>query len=40
VVTLRDDGSVILERNGISHFPTRLFWFAWFTFHPETDLIR
>lgn len=39
VVTLRDDGSVILERNGINHFPTRLFWFAWFTFHPKTDLI-
>ena len=40
VVTLRGDGSVVLERGGVSYFPTRLFWFAWFTFHPETDLIR
>ena len=32
-VTLRDD-------RGRDYTPTRLFWFAWYTFHPDTELIR
>lgn len=39
-VTLHDDGSVTLQRGERVHTPVRLFWFAWFTFHPETDLVR
>jgi len=39
-VTLHDDGSVSMQRNGQLHAPIRLFWFAWFTFHPDTELIR
>lgn len=39
-VTLHEDGSVSMQRNGQLHAPIRLFWFAWFTFHPETELIR
>lgn len=39
-VTLHDDGSVSMQRNGQLHAPIRLFWFAWFTFHPDTQLIR
>ena len=39
-VTLHDDGSVSMQRNGQLHTPVRLFWFAWFTFHPDTELIR
>lgn len=22
------------------HVPVRLFWFSWFTFYPETDLVK
>ncbi len=39
-VSLHDDGSVSMLRNGQLQTPIRLFWFAWFTFHPETELIR
>lgn len=41
-VTLHDDGSVSLEdgNSGERYAPIRLFWFAWFTFHPETILVR
>jgi hypothetical protein len=39
-VTLRDDGSVTLSSGEKSYEPIRLFWFAWYTFHPETDLIN
>jgi hypothetical protein len=41
-VTLNDDGSVSLEddESGESYAPIRLFWFAWYTFHPETILVR
>jgi hypothetical protein len=41
-VTLRDDGTVILEvaESGETYEPIRLFWFAWYTFHPDTRLIR
>ena len=40
VVTLHDDGSVTLRRGGKTHYPIRVFWFAWYTFHAGTDLIR
>jgi len=39
--TLHDDGSVSLrDQDGEQHVATRLFWFAWFTFHPDTELVR
>jgi hypothetical protein len=40
VVTLRDDGKVTLQLGEQTHHPIRVFWFAWYTFHPETDLIH
>jgi hypothetical protein len=40
VISLLEDGSVILERDGEVFYPIRLFWFAWYTFHPETDLAQ
>jgi len=41
-VTLHDDGSVSLERAGSGRLlePIRLYWFAWYTFHPQTELIQ
>ncbi len=41
-VTMQNDGSVVLELSdsGVQHTPIRLFWFAWYTFHPETSLIQ
>lgn len=41
-VTLSDDGSVVLEiaGSGKRFEPIRLYWFAWYTFHPETELIQ
>jgi hypothetical protein len=41
VVEYHDDGSVVLtEGNGDTHSPIRLFWFTWYTFYPETELVR
>ena len=40
VVTISDDGTVSMQRNGQTHYPIRLFWFAWYTFHPETELAK
>jgi len=41
VVTMGDDGFVVLETaDGESHAPIRLFWFAWYTFHPQTELVK
>ncbi len=41
VVTMGSDGSVELEtEGGQSYAPIRLFWFAWFTFHPQTELVK
>jgi hypothetical protein len=38
-VSMADDGTVTLETgDGEKHAPIRLFWFAWYTFHPETTL--
>ena len=41
-ITLLEDGSVtaINVESGESYVPTRLFWFAWYTFHPTTDLVQ
>jgi hypothetical protein len=41
-VTLHDDGTVVLERGESTALlvPIRLYWFAWYTFHPETTLIK
>jgi len=39
VVNLHEDGSVTMQRDGETLHPIRLFWFAWYTFHPETDLV-
>jgi len=41
-VTLRDDGTVVLERGESKTLlePIRLYWFAWYTFHPETSLFQ
>ena len=39
--TLNDDGAVTLEnQDGENYVGTRLFWFAWYTFHPDTELVR
>jgi hypothetical protein len=39
--TLNDDGSVTLEnQDGERYVGTRLFWFAWYTFHPDTELVQ
>ena len=39
--TLHDDGSVTLEdQHGERYVGTRLFWFAWYTFHPDTELVQ
>jgi len=40
VVTLHDDGSVSMLHGDQTFYPTRLFWFAWYTFHPGTNLIH
>lgn len=42
IVTLADDGTVRMHDTGSgeSFAPIRLFWFAWYTFHPETELLR
>ena len=39
-VKLHADGTVTMRRADASYHPIRLFWFAWYTFHPQTDLIR
>ena len=41
-IRMQDDGSVtaIDTKSGESFVATRLFWFAWYTFHPETDLLN
>lgn len=41
-VTRHDDGSVTLQADGndIPRAPIRLFWFAWYTFNPDTELVN
>jgi hypothetical protein len=40
-VAMDDAGSVTLrDDHGNQYVATRLFWFAWYTFHPDTELIR
>jgi len=39
-VTMKDDGSVLLVTDdGEQYSPIRLFWFAWYTFYPQTSLV-
>jgi len=38
-VTRADDGAVFAESEAGTIQATRLYWFAWYTFHPNTDLI-
>ncbi len=40
VVSTNDDGTIVLEASGKIYAPIRLFWFAWYTFHPATDLVQ
>jgi hypothetical protein len=35
-----EDGSVTMQRGDDVHYPIRLFWFAWYTFHPDTELVN
>ena len=39
---LADDGSVVMtdDDSGEEQAAVRLFWFAWYTFHPQTELVR
>ena len=41
-VQMLGDGAVtaVDESSGESYVATRLFWFAWYTFHPETELVQ
>lgn len=39
-VTLSEDGTVTMRRDGETQYPIRLFWFAWYTFHPDTELVQ
>jgi len=40
VVTLRADGTVSLQRGEDTLEPIRLYWFAWYTFNPQTELVK
>lgn len=39
-VSAAEDGSVTMQRGDETHYPIRLFWFAWYTFHPDTELVN
>ena len=41
-VTIAEDGAINMTDpdSGEQYSPTRLYWFAWYTFHPETVLVR
>ncbi|NOX67646.1 MAG: DUF3179 domain-containing protein [Gammaproteobacteria bacterium] len=41
-VIVAEDGAVTLVDGASAErfAPTRVFWFAWFTFHPQTELVR
>jgi hypothetical protein len=39
-VSRDEDGTVTMQRDGETYYPIRLFWFAWYTFHPETALAQ
>ena len=39
-VTLHTDGAVTLQRDGTTYEPIRLYWFAWYTFNPQTEVIK
>jgi len=41
VLQAQKDGAVTLQKAGATsaYTPIRLFWFAWYTFHPQTELV-
>jgi hypothetical protein len=39
-VTLHSDDTVTLQRDSAIFEPIRLYWFAWYTFHPQTELVQ
>jgi hypothetical protein len=41
-VTIHADGTVSLQRDGYDGAlaPIRLYWFAWYTFNPQTELVQ
>lgn len=42
VISLADDGTVTMSNSGTGDlfWPVRSYWFAWYTFHPDTELVR
>jgi hypothetical protein len=40
IVTLHADGTVTLQRDGAIFEPIRVYWFAWYTFNPQTELVQ
>jgi len=34
------NSNTLWDQDGRRYIGTRLFWFAWYTFHPDTELIR
>ena len=42
IVSMATDGSVRLtdKQSAEAYAPVRLYWFAWYTFHPETELVE
>jgi hypothetical protein len=41
-ISIAADGAVQMVDNqsDAKYMPVRLFWFSWFTFHPDTDLVK
>jgi hypothetical protein len=39
-ITLHEDGSVTLVRDQEMFEPIRVYWFAWYTFNPQTELLQ
>ena len=41
IVMARDGAVTMFNReSGEEYWPIRLYWFAWYTFHPETELVQ
>jgi len=42
VVKVAADGKITMTNaeTGAVHSPVRLYWFSWYTFHPETELVQ
>lgn len=39
-ITMHEDGSVTLARGEETFEPIRVYWFAWYTFNPQTELLQ